>query len=57
MNKMLKDKYSLMNELKKAKGDVDLIDIKTNLMNMLHNLRFSDGRSLHELLEESETNK
>lgn len=46
MCKMLQDKYSLMNGLKKATGDVDLADIKTKLLNMLQNLRFSDGRSL-----------
>ena len=46
MCKMLQDKYSLMNGLKKAKGDADLTDIKTKLLNMLQNLRFSDGRSL-----------
>lgn len=54
MCKMLQDKYSLMNGLKKATGDVDLVDIKTKLLNMLQNLRFSDGRSLQELLEEME---
>jgi hypothetical protein len=43
-----------MNGLKKATGDVDLVDIKTKLLNMLQNLRFSDGRSLQELLEEME---
>ncbi len=46
MCKMLQDKFSLMNGLKKATGDVDLADIKTKLLNMLQNLRFSDGRSL-----------
>lgn len=57
MYKMLQDKYSLMNGLKKATGDVDLIDIKAKLLNMLQNLRFSDGRSLQELLEEMENHK
>ena len=54
MNKMLKDKYSLFNVLKEVKGDTDLQEIRTKLVNMLANLRFSDGRSLNDLLEEME---
>ena len=57
MRKMLQDKYSLMNGLKKASGDTVLIEIKAKLLNMLQNLRFSDGRGLQELLEENEVQK
>lgn len=49
MDKMLKDKYSMLRELKKGKGDINLEDIRTGLLGMLSNLRFQDGRSLEEV--------
>lgn len=52
MNKMLFDKHSLIHELRKGKGDTNLEDIRSGLMQMLSNLRFSDGRSLEELYKE-----
>lgn len=55
MNKMLFDKYSLLRELHRGKGDVNLEDIRTGLLTMLSNLRFADGRSLEELYKEQVT--
>jgi len=52
MNKMLADKHSLINELRRGKGDTNLEDIRSGLMQMLSNLRFQDGRSLEELYKE-----
>lgn len=52
MNKMLFDKHSLIHELRKNHGDTNLEDIRSGLMQMLSNLRFSDGRSLEELYKE-----
>lgn len=40
MNKMLKDKHSLLRELRKGKGDVNLEEIRSGLLQMLSNLRF-----------------
>ena len=50
MNKMLKDKYSLHNELVRGNGEKDLGDIKSQIENLLENLRFNNGRSLKEEL-------
>jgi len=52
MNKMLTDKHSLLSELRKGKGDQDLEDIRSNLTQMLGNLRFQDGRSLEEMFRD-----
>jgi hypothetical protein len=52
MNKMLYDKHSLIHELRKGKGDSNLEEIRTGLIQMLSNLRFSDGRSLEQLYKE-----
>lgn len=52
MDKMLKDKNSLLYELRKGKGDVNLEDIRQGLLQMLSNLRFQDGRSLEEVYKE-----
>lgn len=52
MHKMLSDKHALLTELRKGKGDTNLEDIKSGLMQMLSNLRFQDGRSLQELYKE-----
>jgi hypothetical protein len=49
MDKMLKDKYSILRELRKGQGDTNMNDIKSGLMLMLSNLRFWDGRSLEEI--------
>lgn len=51
MNAMLKNKYSLMNDLVKSGGDKDINVIKQKVSSMLSNLRFTDGRSLSEVLE------
>jgi len=51
MNKMLKDKYSVMKDLMKSGGDKDITLIKNKVSSMLTNLRFTDGRSLQEVLE------
>ena len=53
MEKMLKDKHSILRELRKGKGDTNLNDIKSGLMLMLSNLRFWDGRSLEEMYNEA----
>ena len=52
MNKMLKDKHSLLRELRKGKGDVNLEEIRSGLLQMLSNLRFQDGRSLEEVYKQ-----
>jgi transcriptional regulator of heat shock response len=57
MNKMLKDKYSLPNELMRGNGQQDLEVINNGVRNLLENLRFNDGRSLKELLEEMKRQK
>jgi len=57
MNKMLKDKYSVMKDLSKSGGDKDIEEIKAKVKSMLTNLRFNDGRSLHEVLEGMEMQK
>lgn len=51
MNAMLQNKYSLMNDLLKSGGDKDINIIKQKVSSMLTNLRFTDGRSLNEVLE------
>lgn len=51
MNRMLKDKYSVMKDLQKSGAIKDLDDIKKKVASMLTNLRFSDGRSLEQVLE------
>jgi hypothetical protein len=51
MDKMLKDKYSVMKDLARSGGDKDLKHIKMKVNSMLTNLRFNDGRSLAEALE------
>lgn len=51
MNKMLKDKYSVMKDLMKSGGDQDIVLIKQKVSSMLANLRFTDGRSLQEVVE------
>jgi hypothetical protein len=40
MNKMLQDKHSLLRELRRGKGDTNLEDIRSGLLQMLSNLRF-----------------
>jgi len=52
MNKMLQDKHSLLRELRRGKGDTNLEDIRSGLLQMLSNLRFQDGRSLEEIYKE-----
>lgn len=52
MNKMLRDKHSLLRELRRGKGDVNLEEIRTGLLQMLSNLRFQDGRSLEEVYKQ-----
>jgi hypothetical protein len=56
---MVKDKYSLMNALSKkgANGRADLQDIQTNMQDLLDNMKFSDGRSLREVMEEKRLQK
>ena len=51
MNKMLKDKYSVIKDLARSGGDKDIEHIKARIKSMLSNLRFADGRSLQEVLE------
>lgn len=51
MNRMLKDKYSVMKDLAKSGGDKDLTLIKQKVGSMMLNLRFTDGRNLQEVLE------
>ena len=51
MDKMLKDKYSVMKDLARSGGDKDLKHIKMKVNSMLTNLRFNDGRSLAEALD------
>ena len=51
MDKMLKDKYSVMKDLVRSGGDKDLKHIKMKVNSMLTNLRFNDGRSLAEARE------
>lgn len=51
MNRMLKDKYSVMKDLAKSGGDKDLEQIKNKVGSMMINLRFTDGRNLQEVLE------
>lgn len=51
MNRMLKDKYSVMKDLLKSGGDKDINLIKQKVNSMLTNLRFTDGRSLSEVVE------
>ena len=57
MNRMLKDKYSVMKDLNKSGGDKDLEAIKKKINSMLGNLRFNDGRSLQEVLKNMEVQK
>lgn len=52
MNKMLKDKHSLLRELRKGKGDVNLEEIRSGMLQMLSNLRFQDGRSLEQVYKQ-----
>jgi hypothetical protein len=52
MNKMLKDKYSLDNELRKGHGNDDLDAIQGGILGLLENLRFNSGTTLKEKLEE-----
>jgi len=52
MNKMLKDKYSLENELRRGHGNDDLAAIQGGVMSLLENLRFNNGITLKEKLEE-----
>lgn len=52
LNKLLADKHSLLNELKKDKSTIDIEGIKTSTVSMLENLRFQDGRSLREVVEQ-----
>ena len=52
MNRMLKNKYSVMNDLMKSGGDKDLNVIKQKINSMLTNMRFQDGRSLQQVLDE-----
>lgn len=51
MNKMLKDKYSVIKDLAKSGSDKDITVIQQKVSSMLNNLRFSDGRSLQEVME------
>ena len=46
MNAMLQEKYSVIKDLMRSGGDLDLNVIKTKVNSMLLNLRFKDGRSL-----------
>jgi len=57
MNKMLKDKYSVMKDLMKSGGDKDLTSIKNKVTSMLTNMRFQDGRSLQQVLDEMNLQK
>jgi len=57
MNKMLKDKHSLLTALEKGKSKDDLDEIRNHLQDMLDNLRSSDGRSLREILEQMQRQK
>lgn len=57
MNKMLKDKYSVMKDLIKSGGDKDLNHIKQKISSMLTNMRFHDGRSLQQVLDEMNLQK
>jgi len=57
MNKMLKDKYSVLKDLAKSGADKDLTAIKQKVNSMLINMRFSDGRSLQEVLESMKMQK
>lgn len=51
MNQMLKDKYSVIKDLAKSGSDKDITVIQQKVSSMLNNLRFSDGRSLQEVME------
>ena len=57
MNKMLKNKYSVMKDLMKSGGDKDLTTIKQKINSMLTNMRFQDGRSLQQVLDEMNLQK
>jgi len=46
MNRMLQNKYSVMEDLKKGNGKKDIEEIKLKVKSMLTNLRFNDGRNL-----------
>ena len=54
---MLKDKYSLPNELQRGGGDRDMKDVQSQILNLLENLRFKDGRSLREIYEAEKARK
>lgn len=57
MNRMLKNKYSVMTDLMKSGGDKDLNIIKQKINSMLTNMRFQDGRSLQQVLDEMKLQK
>lgn len=52
INKMLKDKYSLQNKLIRGHSDGDLKDIHGGIYALLGNLRFNDGITLAEKLQQ-----
>jgi hypothetical protein len=55
IDKMLYDKHSLLRELRKGKGDINMEEIRAGLLQMLSNLRFQDGRSLEEVYKQQMT--
>jgi hypothetical protein len=57
MNKMLKNKYSVIEDLKKYAADKDLDEIKRKVKSMLTNLRFNDGRSLNDVVDSMKMKK
>ena len=57
INRLLKDKYSLPIELQRGGGDRDMQDTQQQILNLLENLRFKDGRSLKEIFEAEKARK
>jgi len=57
MYRLLKDKYSIPIELQRGGGDRDMKDIQSQILNLLENLRFKDGRSLREIFEAEKARK
>lgn len=52
MRKMVKDKYSMLTALSKSNGKSDMTFITEKLHHLLDNMRFADGRSLRDVIEE-----
>ena len=57
MNKMLKNKYSVIEDLKRYGADKDVDEIKRKVKSMLTNLRFNDGRSLTDVVSNTKMKK